>query len=184
MHFITQNKFTSHPHLPATKLWYEWLNLGVAVPEVILKTDLPHPINEHVSSTHKLCCWQDHFRSWTRAVRLPPHHCQQNPTELVWTRHLQDNPTETTHRRGYWNVTTDNWKNAVQHTKTTVEGCIEMLWLTNSSSLILWRGFTLSHPWWTEERGRGLPGIPLKKCTMTLPFGWCGNSQLNAICTL
>lgn len=104
----------------------EWLEKkGVAVPEVILKTNLWHLVNQHVSSSDtnfvvdKIASDHNH-----KVVRLPPYHCQYNPIELIWAQVKGYVANRNTFKiadlkpliqESLQHVTKENWTNAVRH---------------------------------------------------------------------
>jgi transposase len=60
-------------------------------------------------------------------LRLPPYHCELNPTELVWAQikhnvslnntQFKTNLMEKLIHEGFDRVTVENWRNYVQHVK-------------------------------------------------------------------
>ena len=104
----------------------EWLEKkGVAVPQVILKTNLLHLVRQHVSSqdtnfvVDKIASEHNHT-----VVRLPPYHCQYNPIEMIWAQVKGYVAKRNTFKlaelkpliqESLQHVTKENWTNAVSH---------------------------------------------------------------------
>jgi transposase len=72
----------------------------------------------------ELCKQQNNVK----VLRLPPYHCELNPIEMVWSqvkRHVAVNNStfkakdmEDLIKKAFSNVTSDNWKNYIQHVMT------------------------------------------------------------------
>lgn len=66
-----------------------------------------------------------------KVLRLPPYHCHFNPIELIWAqvkgfvarnnKHFTSTDMERLILEGVSNVTIDNWRNAVTHTKKIID---------------------------------------------------------------
>ena len=133
----------------------QWLEeKGVAVPEVILKTNLLHLVSQHVSSADtnyvvdKMALDNGH-----KVVRLPPYHCQYNPIELIWGQVKAYVAKRNTFKlatlkplieESITRISKENWRDAVKHAENlqiedtardvVVDGYIDTLVITLTPS--------------------------------------------------
>ena len=107
----------------------EWLrSKGARVPDDSLKIELMETVRNLRPRYLKYLIDEYAERQNRRVLRLPPHHCDYNPIELVWSavkNFVQK--IYTTYKlsdakdlliAGVNNVTADNWKNYIEHTKS------------------------------------------------------------------
>ncbi|XP_045105636.1 uncharacterized protein LOC123501111 [Portunus trituberculatus] len=131
----------------------QWLEeKGVAVPEVVFKTNLLHLVNQHVSCADtnyvvdKMASDNGH-----KVVRLPPYHYQYNPIELIWGQ-VKDCPyvakintfklasLKPLIEESITRIRKENWKDAIKHAEklqtedtardVVVDGYIDTLIIT------------------------------------------------------
>lgn len=110
----------------------EWLNnKNIQFEETLNKSELIQIVNAHKPQTPVYIIDEIAYSKGHKVLRLPPYHCHFNPIEMIWAQMkgyvARNNKTFTIAevdkltRQAVDNITSDNWRSAVHHVRTTIE---------------------------------------------------------------